>query len=951
MKKNKIIISALLACISLPGYAQEANSSTSGKQESYADRVVHVGYNTARRLEESTASTSTIYSEDFNKRAAKNVGNSIFGHGLGLTVLQGSGTYTNREATFYIRGQQSLSGSTPLVLVDGIERDLSFVVPEEVESVTVLKDAAAVAIYGYKGINGVLNIVSKRGKSNSREVKISYDHTFDSQVRRPEFVDAYTYAGAMNEALANDGLPVRYSADELNAFRSGTYPFLYPDVNWIDGTFKDKGGVSDIYNISFRGGGESFRYFAMANLTNNSGFIAHPDMNDGYSTQDMYSKANLRTNLDVDLTPDTKLRFNLSGTLRESRAPGANTTDYTGADLWDMIYTLPAAAYPAQLEDGKWGGNAIWPGTGNPIAMSQAAAYSKSHDWSIFADMTLSQDLSAVLPGLGATALLAYDNISNVWENHSKTFIYGSDAVTGWANGAPTTLQRYTGGTETGLETSSSVTGWNRVFNTAVSLNYDRTFDLHGLYSQLKWDYEYRNRKGLNRTWYRQNVSLYTHYGYKGRYFADLTLVTSGSNKLAPGSKWAFSPTISAAWILSKEEFMENITPRIDFLKLRASFGIINTDRLPLVDDTEQEGYWEQVYSGGAYYPFDAGYSVSTSSWTLGRLASLSSKHEKARKSNLGLDATLFKSLDLTLEGYYQRRSDIWLSSGGKYSSVLGFTAPFENGGIVDSWGTEVGANYTKTAGNAVLNAGVNFTFAKSKIIEMMEEPRLYPNLEQTGNPLNTVYGLQAIGFFKDPADIDASPKQMFGDVKPGDIKYKDVNQDNQIDENDKCAIGYSNVAPEIYYSFHLGAEWKGLGFDFLFQGTGRYSAVLNTKSLYWPLINNTTISRHYYDNRWTEGNRDAKYPRLTSQSNENNFQTNTVWLEDRSFLKLRTAELYYRFPQSLMDKTKYMKGVKLYLRGVDLFCFDNIKIADPEAYGVTSPLTKSIIAGLTVQF
>ncbi|MDR1115633.1 MAG: SusC/RagA family TonB-linked outer membrane protein [Tannerella sp.] len=950
MKKNKITISALLACICLQGYAQEVDKSNSGKPENYADKTVHIGYNTDQRLEESTASTFTIYSEDFNKRGAKNVTNSLFGHGLGLTVLQGSGTYINQEATFYVRGLQSLSSNSPLILVDGIERDLTFVVPEEVESVTMLKDAAAVAIYGYKGINGVVNVISKRGKSNTREVKISYDHSFDSQTRRPEFADAYTYAGAMNEALVNDGLPTRYSADELNAFRSGTYPYLYPNVNWLDGTFKDKGGISNIYNISFRGGGVNFRYYAMANLTNNSGFIANPDANDGYSTQDMYSKANLRTNLDVDLTPKTRLKFNLLGTLGESRAPGANTTDYTGINLWDMIYTLPSAAYPAQLEDEIWGGNAIWPGTGNPIAMSQAAAYSKSHDWSIFADMTLSQDLSGILPGLGATALLAYDNVSNVWENHSKTFIYGSDAVSGWANGVPATIQRYTGGTETGLGTSSAVIGWNRVFNSAVSLNYNQTFDLHSLYSQLQWDYEYRNRKGLNQTWYRQNISLYTHYGYEERYYADLTLVASQSNKLAPGSKWAFSPTIAAAWILSKEDFMKNIS-WIDFLKLRTSFGIINADRLPLSGGTEQEGYWEQVYSGGTYYPFDTGYSVGTSSWTLGRLASLNSKREKAFKYNAGMDATLFRGLDLTIDGYYQRRSDIWVSSSGRYSSVLGFTAPFENGGIVDSWGTEIGANYTKSIGNTTLNVGANFTFAKSRIVEMMEEPRLYSNLEQTGNPLNTLYGLQAIGFFKDPADIDASPKQMFGSVKPGDIKYKDINLDNQIDENDKCAIGYSDIAPEIYYSFHLGAEWKGLGFDFLFQGAGRYSAVLNTKSLYWPLISNTTISRHYYDNRWTSDNQNAKYPRLTSQSNENNFQTNTIWVEDRSFLKLRTVEFYYRFSQSLVDKTKFMKGVKLYLRGVDLFCFDHIKITDPEAYGATSPMSKSVIAGLTVQF
>ena len=231
----------------------------------------------------------------------------------------------------------------------------------------------------------------------------------------------------------------------------------------------------------------------------------------------------------------------------------------------------------------------------------------------------------------------------------------------------------------------------------------------------------------------------------------------------------------------------------------------------------------------------------------------------------------------------------------------------------------------------------------------MLEAPQLYSNLVLTGSSIGQVFGLQAIGFFKDQADIAASPTQTFGTVRPGDIKYKDVNGDGKIDANDKSLIGYSTTCPEIYYSFHLGAEWKGLGFDGMFQGTGNYSAVLNTPSVYWPLINNTNISQYYYDNRWTPSNPNAKFPSLSSQSSANNYQTNTVWLADRSFLKLRTVELYYKFPKSLLGKTKIVNNVKLYLRGVDLLCFDHIKIADPESYGATYPLTRSAVAGLTV--
>lgn len=942
MKKNKLIISAFCVAMAMQSNAQEYVDSVAADKLVKYSKMVQIGYQKAQTLEETTASTSIIYNEEFNKRSAKNIGNSLFGYGTGLTVLQNSGTYADYNPTLLVRGLKTLSGTKTLILVDGIERDINDITPEEVESVSILKDAAAVALYGYKGIDGVINITTKRGKYDSREIKFVYEHGMGWQVRKPKFVDSYTYANAMNEALTNDGLAVRYSPDELNAFKTGNYPFLYPNVDWMGETFRNM-DATNIYNISFRGGAKKFRYYAMANLTTNKGFIANPYMNDGYSTQDQYSRANLRTNLDIDLSDNTKLKLNVLGVLSETRAPGADGE--AGADLWDMIYTLPSAAYPARLENGTWGGSAIWAGTKNPVAVSQAAAYTKFHERTLFADMTLEQDLSAITPGLGASALLSYDNYAQYWEDHSKTFVYGSNSVTAWENGVPSATSYYTDGKESAMGSTAKCIAFTRVFNFAATLFYDKQINADNkIYSQLKWDYEYRNTKGIDQTWYRGNASFYTHYGYKDRYFADLTLVASASNMLAPGHKWGFSPTLGLAWVMSKENFIKNIS-WIDFMKLRASMGIINTDRIPA------SNYWEQTYGSGNGYAFDTNYSVGTSSWTLGRLASINSTHEKGYKYNLGWDVSLLKGLDINIDAYYERRSDIWVSSSGHYSSVLGFTAPYENGGIVDSWGTELGIKYNKQFGEVLINLGGNFALAKNKIVEQMEEPKMYDNLVTTGDPLNQTYGLVVEGFFKDQADIDASPQQSFGTVRSGDIKYKDINNDNVIDENDKVAIGYSTSAPELYYSFNLGAEWRGLGLEAMFQGTGRYSAVLNTKSLYWPLVNNTTISQEYYDNRWTESNQNAKYPRLSSQSNENNYQTNTLWLADRSFLKLRSVELYYKFPENLVKKSKILGNAKIYVRGIDLLCFDKIKISDPESYGATNPLTRSLVAGLTIGF
>lgn len=1016
MKKNKILILALLACFSIPVGAQHTDNNITGivvdkwgdpvygasvlvagepesrvetdkdgkfeifagnnqtlevvtadkgsttvKAEAdktmtvvmdYASQTIDVGANRTFTRQESTASVSTVYNEEFNKRGAKNISHSLYGHGLGLMTLQNSGTYTEVEPTFYIRGLQSLSSSSPLVLVDGLERDMSLVSPEEVESVSVLKDAAAVALYGYKGVNGAILITTKRGKYNTKEINFTYDHVVNFQARKPKFADAHRYAQAVNEARSYDGLGARYTDEEVEAFRSGQYPYLYPNVNWLDETFKNS-GISNKYTVEFRGGGSKFRYYTMLDLVSDRGFVKHASRNDGYSTQDKYSKANLRSNLDIDLTPTTKLKLNILGTLSESSRPGDS------ADLWDMVYTLPSAAFPIRTEEGMWGGSTVWDGTKNPVAQSQGAAYSKGHNRSLLADLTLTQDLSSILKGLGANFRLSYDNYSSVWENHSKEYSYGGYNTRWTADGPLYTL--YTGGKDSEMSKAADTDDWTRQFNFAGGFDYNRSFGKHDVFSQIKWDFEYRDMYGLNTTVYRQNASWFTHYGFNKRYFGELALVGSASSLLAPGSKWAFSPTISAAWVLTEENFMKNIS-WIDFLKLRVSWGIINADYLPKDGSETVYNYWDQIYTlTGTRYMFNTSYDSSFGSTIIGRLATMNYTNEKALKYNVGVDATFFQGLNVTVDGYYQRRKDIWVSSKGKYSEVLGRDAPFENGGIVDSWGVEVGLDYTKKIGDVLFNVGGNFTWNRSEIKEQLEEPRMYENLVQTGNRLNQVYGMQAIGFFKDEEDILNSLPHNFSSVKPGDIKYRDVNGDDVIDENDKIAIGYSTVAPEIYYSFHLGAEWKGLGVDALFQGTANYSAVLNTKSMFWPLISgkmsddtaisNTTISNHYYDNRWTPENQNAKYPRLSSQSNTNNYQTNTVWLADRSFLKLRNLEVYYKFPKQLMQKTKFMGTAKVYARGIDLFCFDHINVVDPETYGVGSPLNRSLVVGVTIGF
>ncbi len=904
-------------------------------QMDFTSQAVDIGFGFNQTVSESTGSISRTSSEDVNKRSSFSISNSLFGNALGLTSLQNSGPIWSQNPSFSIRGLQTLSNNGILILVDGFERDINYIIPEEIESVSILRDAAAVALYGYRGINGVLSIQTIRGKYKTNDINVSFDHGFKEQMRLPKMVDSYTYANAINEALTNDGLDERYSKDELNAFKSGNYPYLYPNVDWFNEVFRKK-SYSNIYNVNFRGGGQKMRYFTMFNLQSNSGFIKNAEVNEGYSTQEKFSKGNVRSNLDIDVTPTTKVQVNLMGVLNEFSRPGLGSDS-----LINKLYNTPSAAFPIKTSDGIWGGDVTWGGS-NPVALSQARGYSKGHTRALYADVKIKQDLDVLLDGLSASLRMGYDNIAAYWEGHNKSFAYASDAVTSWVNGEPSNITRYTGGADSELGFDNKLDWQNRHMNFVANADYEKTIGKNKLFSSLIYSFENLNNNGQNNTYYRQNVSLYGHYVHNNRYVADIALVGSESNKLAPGTKWGFSPTLSAAWVISNENFMKEASV-VDFLKLRASWGIINTDNIP------GEDYWDQSFVGGGGYALGNNYSWYDGTME-GRLSSTNTSREKAVKYNLGLDLGLLKGLVVTADGFYEERKDIFVSEGGANSAVLGVSSPYVNAGVVNSKGFETGLNYNKQWEDFKLEIGGKFTLAKNEVKEKLEEPRAYDYLRETGNSVNQIFGLQAIGFFIDEGDIQNSPAQQFSEVKPGDIKYKDQNGDNIINDYDKIAMGYNSSVPEIYYSFNIGVEYKGLGISALFQGVGNYTAILNTSSMYWPLINNTNISEHYYNNRWSAENPFAKYPRLTAESNDNNFRTNSIWLADASFLKLRNCEIYYKMPSSFLSKLK-LKSAKVYVRGIDLLCIDKIDVSDPESIGIAYPMTRSVNVGLALGF
>ena len=956
MKTKNIYMLSLLAGMSLPAMAQTDIIDS----VAYKDQLVDIGANHQFSREQSTASVSVITNKDVNKRGARNIGNNILGQGSGLVGLDGAGLFNAQNPTFYIRGVQSSSGSTPLIIIDGVERAMENVVAEDVESVQILKDAAATALYGYKGANGVLLITTKHGKYNSNSIKVSYDHTFSYLTNKPEMVDAATYASAVNEAYRNQGGSAIYSDAVIDAYKNGTNPLYYPNVNWADETFRNV-SHNNRYDVELKGGTSNFRYYTNVQLLTNKGFIKN-FQNDGYSTQNKYTRGTLRSNMDIDLGPKTKLHTHLYGLLTEQSQPGSQ------ADLWGMIYKVPANAFPVKLNDAVWGGNTVYT-TNNPVAQSQAAAYYKNHQRALYADLQLDQDLSSITEGLSAQTQIGYDTWSNVYEDHSKTYRYSyyevanNGDVVANGNASMSAIQ----GSDSNMGTGSGNNSWIRRCIWNASINYDRTFaEKHNVYGQLKYDYEYNDKTGTNTTVYRHNVSLFAHYGFDSRYLLDVALVESGSSRLAPGSKWAFSPNVSAAWNISNEAFMKNVK-WIDFLKLRASWGNQSLDVLP---GDNVWTYYDQFYlMDAATYPFDATYTGTQWGNTyLGTARTQSLGHEQSSKLNVGFDATLFGGLNISADYYYQHRYNIWYSTAGSYSSVFGLTAPYENVGVINQKGFEVSADYSKKFNNDfTINLGASMTLNKTIVEEQAEAPQLFANTSSTGKRYGQAFGYVANGFFQKSDDLDGDgtisaaemqqkgyPVQNFTTVHPGDVKYMDLTDDDKIDSNDRQAIGYSTTAPDLYYNFHLGAEYKGLGIDAMFQGVGKWTGFKTTNGLYRSAVATNTLSQYLYENSWSaeRGNTEnAQFPRLSTTSNANNDVNSTLNMFDRSYLKLRYVEMYYYLPQTMLQKVDFISNVKVYVRGTDLFTADHLDKADAAVYSATQPLTRSIQVGAAVTF
>lgn len=881
-----------------------------------------------------TQAVSVLNAEDIEQYGTNSVYQLLYGTLSGLTALQDLGW--NPNARLFVRGGGTLSGKAPLLVVDGFPRKVEMLSGIEIENITVLKDGAATALWGAQGANGVIVITTKRGAYQSMRTSIDYKYGMGFTYDMPKFVDAATYAVATNEALINDGLSSRYSDIEIENFRNGIYNDLYPNVDWLNTGLRDY-TTNHQLSVTFSGGGEKIRYFTALDYQNDMGLLRHTNWDSRFSTQMRRNKLALRVNLDVDITQSTKVQLNVHGVLRENQRPPGVESDIIGS-----LYQVPSLSFPVRTLSNAWGSNDYL--KYNPIARIADSGYYKNNRRQLQADLRLHQDLSMWVKGLSAEASVAWDNMATYEEAQKKDYLYEVNIpVIDTQTGEILSVTRNQYGENSVLKFSSGLASQYMFSAVEAKLGYNRNWGAHSLNAALIYHQESMTPSGRNASRRYQSVMGTVGYHFKNKYFVDVVANHYGSSVLLSNDRFKTYPAVSMAWILSNEKFMSSRI--INLLKLRASWGL--------------SGYADFGYElDRQYYVEGNGYFFGTANaaapgFKEGALALSALNNEVAHKYNVGMDISLLKKLDMSLDFYSEKRTDILLPSSSLYSSVIGITTPRQLAGVVKVKGIDASATWKDVIGKVKYHVGGTFSLSRSKIIENNEGPQYETYLSRKGSRIGQFYGLEAMGFFSDWDDIKNAPLQKFSSVRPGDVKYRDQNNDRVIDKNDFVPMGYSTLMPEIYYGLNFGLEWKGLGCSLQFQGTERFSTVLNTKGIYHPLSNNANLSSWYMEDniRWTEATKDqANLPRLSTLSNDNNTQNSSLWLRDASYFKLRNAYLYYNFPTVWTQKIR-LSGVQIYARGENLFSLDKIKYSNSENVGVLYPDMRQVSLGMSVKF
>ncbi len=864
------------------------------------------------------SSISSIKGQDLKKSFTSNVANTLYGRLPGLTVQQGSGEPGNDSPSMNIRGINTFgSGSGIFYVIDGMPSTETFfqqLTPEEIESVSVLKDASATVIYGSRAANGVLLVTTKRGKESPLKVDFSLQHGYQQGVRLPDFLGSYDYARLYNEAQRNDGIAIPlYTDDDLNAYRNGSDRILYPDVDWYDELLRSMAPITN-FNFTATGGSKTIRYFVLLNVVNNGSLYRNTEKISEFTKNASYTRYNFRTNLDITINDWLSAAITLGGTVRDKTNPG--TGEYTN-EIFDLMATIPSNAFPVYANNNKLGGNTLFK---NPLGEISQAGYVSTNSRVAQTLAKLTADLSMVTPGLSISGTFGFNTYFKTYSTKSREYERFSVSKN------PTTGELvYTQfGQNTSLSADEGRSEQWRNYVIQGFLNYKREFGSHDVDAMLIANYDDYTIPDGDLPYINLGLGGRFTYAYNKRYVGEFSFGYYGNDNFPSGHRFGFFPAGSLGWIISNEDFLKD-NSIINYLKIRGSYGLTGNS-----DIGGRRYMYNQYYDyGGSYHlgTNNDGYDIYKES----SLAYPQVTWEKEKKLNIGFEAILLKQFSVNFDFFSNKRNNILAKPYNLIPQYLGISLPDMNIGKTSNKGFEASIRYSnEEVRNLTFFAEASAWYARNKIDFNAEAPQLWDYLYSTGHRINQPFVLESIGFFADEADIANSPKQIFSDVvKPGDIKYKDQNGDNIIDQNDIIPLGYTSM-PELTFGFHTGATYKGFDIDLHFQGALNRTVYQDGK-YYQAFQNDGKISSVALD-RWTkETASSAKYPRLSANNNMNNFQRSSFWQKNGNFLKLRSLELGYTLPKSLIDKIR-INDIRVYLNGTNLFSIDHMNgFSDPE--------------------
>ena len=913
------------------------------------DEVVVTGTGEQRKLTMTGAVTNVDVST--LKTSSSSITNALAGNVAGVLARQASGMPGENRSEFWIRGISTFgAGSSALVLVDGFERSMNEINIEDIETFTVLKDASATAIYGSRGANGVVLITTKRGKEGKVHIDAKVETTYNTRTYTPELVDGYTYATLMNEArITRNQIPF-YSDEDLHLLANGLDKDLFPNVDWM-GMLLKKGAPTYRATLNINGGGSLARYYVSASYVKEAGMYNVDEGLKDYDTNSSYHRWNYRVNVDMDITKSTLVRVGIAGSLDKMNQPGV------GNSVWESVMGYSPITSPVLFSDGRIPAYGNSDGRMNPWAASTQTGYQEHWNNKMQADITLEQKFDFITKGLKFVGRFGMDTNNAQWNNRKKLPEMWKVEQNRDSDGklVPTKVRG-----EEIMSQQSSSTGERKEYLEA-ELHYNRSFSDHLIGGVLKYTQDKIINttsnsdviQGIDRR--HQGLAGRFTYGWKYRYFVDFNFGYNGSENFAPNHQFGFFPAYSAAWNIAEEPIVKKHLKWMNMFKLRYSYGKVGNDtmndRFPYLPS-----FGNSSGNGFNYSDLETSYFYDGLTYT--KYATTNVTWEIATKHDIGIDFSLWDDrFTGTIDYFYERRDGIYQSrsfipvSVGLNSSLSYAT----NVSAVSSRGLDGNFGFKQKIGNVNLTLRGNITYSKSKILEYDEEVTNYKYTLATGFQVSQPRGLIAEGLFKDYDDIRNSAKQTWGDVMPGDIKYRDVNGDGIVNDKDYVPIGATN-RPNLIYGFGFSAQWKGFDVNVLFQGAGKSTFSIDGYTVYpfkdgdWGNILTDVVK----SNRWILGENEdpnAKYPRLSYGGNNNNYQSSTYWMRNGSYLRLKNLEVGYTIPKSIVNKIR-LNNIRIYFMGTNLVTFSSFKLWDPElgsSNGQVYPLSKAYTLGLTI--